>query len=242
MTSFTVAQQNWIFVTGGSRGIGRAIADRARRAGLSVVFTSRTGSSESHSHKCQGLLIDVNDGAGMRDAIVSLVDGRGAPLAIIANAGIVRDRSFLRMTSEEWDDVIGTNLGSVFDTVQPFLPSMIRAAKGSIVLVSSISAIRANLGQSNYSAAKAGLLGLTRTLAAEVGRFGIRVNAVIPGYIATDMTSRTPKVMMEEARSRIPLRRIGTPEEVADVVNFLMSDDSRYITGQSIVVDGGLSA
>jgi len=240
--------KDWIFVTGGSRGIGRAIVRHLAAAGNKIVFTYC--SDAEAAEKCragyeasvEAICADVTDEHRMTSLLAEQIPQRGAPGAIVLNAGIARDRIFLAMSRCAWSSVLRTNLESIYNVLSPVLRPMAENGGGKIVLLSSIAGLRGNAGQSNYSAAKAGLCGFARSLATEVGPFGIRVNAIAPGFIATDMTEAMPPDLLRSTRKTIPLRRIGTVEDVAGVASFLLSDQASYITGQTIIVDGGLTA
>ena len=240
--------QGWVFVTGGSRGIGRGIVRHLAEAGHEVVFTYRSNVEAAaacragHEALIEAVCADVTDQARMSEVVRACIARRGAPAAIILNAGITQDRPFLTMPYEAWSSVLRTNLESVHHVLAPALQPMAENGGGNVVLLSSVAGSKANPGQTNYSAAKAGLCGFARSLAAEVGAFGIRVNAIAPGFIETDMTEAMPADRLKSARKAIPLRRIGTVEDVAGVTSFLLSKQASYITGQTIVVDGGLTA
>ena len=213
-------------VTGGTRGIGLAIAGRLREDGFTVLTLARSGSD---------LDADVGDAASVRAAWKRLP---GPAAVLVNNAGVARDGLAIRMPDEDWHDVLGTNLTGAHTCTRLALEDMLPGRWGRIVNVSSVVAERANAGQANYVAAKAGLLGYTRTVAREVARRGITVNAVSPGLIATDMTAELGPELLKQ----VPARRPGTPEEVADAVSFLVSDRAAYITGATLAVDGGLGA
>lgn len=240
--------QGWVFVTGGSRGIGRGIVRHLAEAGHEVVFTYRSNAEAATACRAadevriEAVCADVTDQARMSEVLNACIARRGAPAAIILNAGITQDRPFLTMPSEAWSSVLRTNLESVHHVLTPALQPMAENGGGNIVLLSSVAGSKANPGQTNYSASKAGLCGFARSLAAEVGAFGIRVNVVAPGFIETDMTQAMSADRLKSARRTIPLRRIGTVEDVAGVTGFLLSKQASYITGQTIVVDGGLTA
>ena len=236
-------------VTGASRGIGAAIAEGLARDGFDVAIgyaSDRAGADQTaqrvgaYGQRAVVLQADVADEA----QAVGLVESAEAELgpldAVVLNAGITRDGLFMRMSTEDWDAVIATNLNGAFYVSRAAIRGMVRRRTGAIVAVSSIVGVNGNAGQANYAAAKAGVIGMVKSLAKEVGGRGIRVNAVAPGYIATDMTA----VLAEEQRDGIlaatPLGRLGTPEDVAGVVQCLCSPSAAFITGTVVRVDGGL--
>jgi 3-oxoacyl-[acyl-carrier protein] reductase len=234
-------------VTGGARGIGRAIAIELGAAGAAVVLNynnSEKAANELLSQLPSGSVAvqaDVSTQEGV-DAIFAAADELGGASILVNNAGITRDGLLPMMPDEDWLDVINTNATATFRTCRAATKRMMRERKGSIVNITSISAIRGNAGQTNYSASKAAVVGLTRSLARELGRRNIRINCVAPGFIDTDMTSVLPDIVIKAAIERIPLRRMGKPEEIASMVRFLCGPDSSYISGQLFVVDGGMSA
>jgi 3-oxoacyl-[acyl-carrier protein] reductase len=217
-------------VTGGTRGIGAAIAQRLRADGYRVATLGRSGGD---------VQADVTDPASVQAAFDEVRERLGPVLILINNAGVTADGLAIRMPDDDWAQVIDTNLTGAFHCTKRGLEDMLKARWGRIVNVSSIVAERANSGQANYAASKAGLLGLTRVVAKEMGKRNITVNAVTPGFIATDMTAELPT---EELAALIPSARIGQPQEVAAAVAFLVSDDASYINGATLAVDGGLGA
>lgn len=234
-------------VTGGARGIGAAIARELSRAGAKVVVNYR-----SSADAAEALVQELGDALAVQ-ADVSTTEGAqalveaaeafgGGPVAILVNnAGITADGLMMRMSDAQWDSVMATNAGGAFRMTRAVLPGMARARSGSIINVVSVSALRGNAGQVNYSASKAAVVALTRSSAKEMAKRKVRINAIAPGFIETEMTaSMNPKVL-DAARDAIPMRRLGTPEEIAPLARFLAGDGAAYITGQVFVVDGGLS-
>jgi NAD(P)-dependent dehydrogenase (short-subunit alcohol dehydrogenase family) len=217
-------------VTGGTRGIGASIAERLKADGYKVATLGRSGGD---------VQADVSDPASVQAAFDEVRERLGPVLILVNNAGVTADGLAIRMPDDEWSRVIDTNLTGAFNCTKRGLEDMLRARWGRIVNVSSIVAERANSGQANYAASKAGLLGFTRVVAKEMGKRNITANAVTPGFIDTDMTSELP---VAELAAHIPAARVGTPEEVAAAVAFLVSDDAAYINGATLAVDGGLGA
>lgn len=234
-------------MTGSSRGIGRAIALRLARAGFAVTLhcRERIGEAERVAAEIRDLggqvsilRFDVRERAAVRRALDSDIGAHGAYYGIVLNAGIVRDNAFPALSDEDWDHVIDTSLDGFFNVLQPLVMPMVRAKQGGrVVVLSSVSGIVGNRGQVNYSAAKAGLIGAAKALAVELASRNITVNCVAPGPIATEMIARAP---LEEMLKAVPMRRAGTPEEVAATVAFLMSDEAGYVTRQVIGVNGGI--
>lgn len=237
-----------VLVTGASRGIGAAIADELGKAGYRVAGTATSDSGAekiTERFKAAGI-----DGKGYRlnvteaesiDALMStLKEEFGDPAILVNNAGITQDNLFLRMKEAEWDGVIDTNLSSAYRMSKAVIKAMTRARWGRIVNISSVVASSGNAGQVNYAAAKAGLEGLTRSLAREIGSRSITVNSVAPGFIATDMTDELPEANREALLKQVPLGRLGDPKEIAAAVAFLVSDSASYITGETLHVNGGM--
>jgi 3-oxoacyl-[acyl-carrier protein] reductase len=237
-----------VIVTGGTRGIGRAIVETLAADGSQVAFTwcSDEAAARAVEAAAAGLArafpLDVRD-RSRPSALVSEVEAAMGPIgALVNNAGIRRE-GILALTSDaEWEEVIDVNLGGVFRCCRAVLPGMVSRRSGSIVNVASLSAIHGRPGQAVYAASKAAILGLTRSLSKEVGRKGVRVNAVLPGYVATDLTKPVPADVVSTLRSLESLRSGTSPRDVADAVAFLVSDRARAITGQALVVDAGASA
>ena len=236
-------------VTGASRGIGLAIATELAREGADVAILS-TSVKEDLAAKLSSELgvqvksyaCNVADSATVQSVFKQIIADMGTVDILVNNAGITRDGLLMRMKDEDFDAVIATNLRSVFLCTRAVARTMMGNRSGHIVNVSSINALRGQAGQSNYAAAKAGVIGLTRTNAMELSSRGITVNAVAPGFIDTDMTAKLSPEVREKYAAQIPLGRLGQPEDVAKLVAFLASDDAKYITGQIIGVDGGLNA
>ncbi len=237
-----------ILVTGSSRGIGRAIALRLARAGHDIVLHCRSRLDEAQavqeSIRALGrgariLQFDIADRAACRSALEADVEAHGAYYGVVCNAGLTRDGAFPALSDDDWDQVLRTNLDGFYNVLQPLSMPMIRRRKpGRIVCITSVSGLIGNRGQVNYSASKAGVIGAAKALAIELGKRRITVNCVAPGLIDTDMLDEN--VPVEELLKMIPAQRMGTPEEVAGAVNFLMSEEAAYITRQVISVNGGL--
>jgi 3-oxoacyl-[acyl-carrier protein] reductase len=217
-------------VTGGTRGIGASIADKLRADGYKVATLGRSGGD---------VQADVSDPESVQAAFDAVRENLGPVLILVNNAGVTADGLAIRMPDDDWTSVIDTNLTGAFNCTKRGLEDMLKARWGRIVNVSSVSAERANSGQANYAASKAGLLGFTRVVAKEMGKRNITANAVTPGFIATDMTADLPQ---KEIAAAIPAARVGEPEEVAAAVAFLVSDAAAYINGATLAVDGGLGA
>jgi len=240
-----------VIVTGGSRGIGEAIVRTLAAEGHDIAFSYNTGKEQSErivadvaaaggrAVAIRADLADFNQAAAfVAQAKEALVD----PDVLINNAGITRDKSLFIMPPEEWNAVIGTNLGGCFNVTRNLIGYFMKNKKGCVVNVTSVSGLTGLPGQTNYCASKAAIIGFTRALAKETAKLGIPVNAVAPGFIDTDMTAKMNPQHVETVKKQIPMQRLGTAREVADLVSFLVSDKARYITGQVFVIDGGMTA
>lgn len=235
-------------VTGASRGIGSAIADRLGQAGAIIVGTATTDSGanaiserlKNKDIKGCGMALNVTEADTIQTFMKAVQDQFGTPSILVNNAGITRDNLLMRMSDDEWNQVINTNLNAVFYLSKACLRGMMKARWGRIINVSSVVGSMGNPGQSNYAATKAGVAGFARALASEVGSRGITVNTVAPGFIDTDMTRELPEDQRAALLGQIPLGRLGQPEEIASVVEFLAGDGGAYISGATIHVNGGM--
>ena len=235
-------------VTGGSRGIGAAIVKRLARDGFHVVAVARN--MEKLQQVCaevtaaggsaEAMTCDIADSAAITAMVEAVAEKQGRIDALVNNAGITKDGLLLRMEDADFDLVINTNLKSAFVAIRSAARTMMRAKFGRIVNISSVSGVAGNAGQANYAASKAGLIGLSKTVAKEFGAKGITCNCIAPGFIATDMTDSLPDQVKEGVKAMIPVKRFGSPEEVAAAVAFMASRDSAYVTGQVLCVDGGM--
>ena len=233
-------------VTGASRGIGQAIADALMQAGAKVIGTATTAEGAAaidarlKANGGRGVALNVTDPKACEDIIDLMVKDFGGIQILVNNAGITRDQLAMRMKADEWTDVIDTNLSAVFRLSQAVLRPMMKARSGRIINITSIVGHMGNPGQANYAAAKAGVSGMTRALAREIGSRNITVNCVAPGFIDTDMTRALSEEQQNALKANIPLARLGTPEDVAQAVAFLASPAAAYITGNTLHVNGGL--
>ena len=240
---------NWVLVTGASRGIGRKIVQTLSDS-TNVVSTGRCPDSIKQTKELcansrflvKGYVCDNNSENDIKTLCEKLINTYGAPFGIVHNAGITKDSIHINQTSDDWMAVLDTNLVSVFRWHKYLLPSMMYNGGGSIIFMSSVSAIMGNPGQTIYSASKSALHGLTKSLAHEVGRFDIRVNCILPGLIKSEMVEDIPKEKLNILKEKILLRRLGEQQDVANLVEFLLSQKSSYITAQSFIIDGGMSS
>lgn len=236
------------FVSGASRGIGKEIALALGEQGATVVgtATSESGAENISNYlkendiKGQGMVMNVTDQGSITDTVKAISEGFGTPTILINNAGITRDNLVMRMKDAEWDDIMNTNLSSIFKVSKACLRGMMKAKKGRIISIASVVGVTGNAGQANYSAAKAGVIGFSKSLAREVGSRGITVNVVAPGFIDTDMTKALPEAQREALLGQISLGRLGEAAEIAHAVTFLASPGAGYITGETIHVNGGM--
>ena len=244
--SETHAASRVALVTGASRGIGRAIAATLAAQGFLVIGTATTEAGAQAigaalaAHGGQGLALDVNDAAAAEAAVEGIVKAHGGLHVLVNNAGITRDTLALRMKDEDWDAVLDTNLKAVFRLCRSAMRPMMKQRWGRIVNITSVVGASGNAGQANYAAAKAGVAGMTRALARELGSRQITVNCIAPGFIATDMTEVLPEAQKAALLGQIPLGRLGTPEEIAHAVAFLASPLAGYVTGVELHVNGGM--
>ena len=239
-TAFCSLEGKNALVTGASRGIGRAIAVELARAGASVTLSYRTGAEEAAvlANEIGGRAVqaDVSDAASAQ----ALVEEAGDLDLLVNNAGVTRDGLLVRMSDEDWETVIDTNLASCFFTCRAAVRGMMKRRSGSIVNISSIVGLRGNWGQTNYAASKAGIIGFTKSLARELGSRNVRANVVVPGYVKTQLTDVLPEGATAAMLENTPLGRLGDPADVAGAVRFLSSEDAGFVTGAVLLVDGGL--
>ncbi|MDR6868260.1 3-oxoacyl-[acyl-carrier protein] reductase [Microbacterium resistens] len=226
-----------VLVTGGNRGIGYAIAERFVRDGYRVAVTARSGEGPAGTLTVRA---DVTDAASLDTAFGEVEEKLGPVEIVVANAGVTKDTLLLRMSEDDFDSVVATNLGGAFRVVKRASKGMIRARFGRVILISSVVGLYGSAGQLNYAASKSGLVGFARSLTRELGARGITANVVAPGFIETDMTAELPEETQKQYKSSIPAGRFATPDEVAGVVAWLASNDAAYISGAVIPVDGGL--
>jgi 3-oxoacyl-[acyl-carrier protein] reductase len=230
-----------VFISGASRGIGTAIAEHFANKGHKVIGTSRTNFTfNSNNKNLIPISLDITNRDSVNECTNFLKENNLTPLILVNNAGITSDQLFLRMKDEDWDNVLATNLTGTFNLTKALIKGMIKNRHGRIINISSVSGLMGNPGQVNYSSAKAGISGFTKSLAKEVGSRGITVNSIAPGFIETDMTSYLDKDDKKKLIQNIPLNRLGCVNDIAELAIFLASEDASYITGQTISVDGGL--
>ena len=237
-------------VTGAARGIGKAIAIKFAQEGANIAFTDlRIDENAKQTEeeiqalgvKCKGYASDASNYADTEEVVKKVHEDFGSIDILVNNAGITKDGLMMRMSEAQWDAVIAVNLKSAFNFIHAVLPIMMRQRSGSIINMASVVGVHGNAGQANYAASKAGLIALAKSIAQEVGSRGIRANAIAPGFIETAMTAALPEEVRKDWAAKIPLRRGGKPEDIADVATFLASDMASYVTGQVIQVDGGMN-
>jgi 3-oxoacyl-[acyl-carrier protein] reductase len=235
-------------VTGATRGIGKAIALQLASQGAIVIGTATSESGAQAitaaltevGNAGTGMILNVSDPDSVADTLKAIVEAYGAPAILVNNAGITRDNLLMRMKNDEWDDVVNTNMSSIFRMSKGCLRGMTKARWGRVINISSVVGSMGNMGQANYAAAKAGVEGFSRAMAREVASRNITVNSIAPGFIATDMTDALGDEQKDTLRKQIPLQRLGAPEDIAQLVGFLASDAGAYITGETIHVNGGM--
>ena len=241
-------KEKLVLVTGASRGIGKAIALTLGKAGATIIGTATSDEGAANISKIftensilgKGMKLNVTKNEQITDLLKSITEDFGSVDILVNNAGITRDNILVRMKDEEWDEIINTNLSSVYKMSKAVLRGMIKKRSGRIISITSVVGSMGNAGQSNYAAAKAGIIGFTKSLAREVGIRGITVNAVAPGFIKTDMTDALPDAQKEALASQIPMARLGTVDEIAQTVLFLADEGGSYITAQTLHVNGGM--
>ncbi len=232
-------------VTGASRGIGASIAGALASAGATVVGTATSeggadGISAALGSNGRGIVLNISDAESVATAIKNIQDNEGSPTIVVNNAGITRDNLLMRMKAEEWEDVLSTNLSGVYRVSKECLRGMMKAKKGRIINIASVIGVMGNAGQSNYAAAKAGIIGFSKSLAREIGSRNITVNVVAPGFIDTDMTRVLPEEQKNAMLAQVPLGSLGEGQDIANAVVFLASAAGAYITGETLHVNGGM--
>ncbi|HBA35564.1 MAG TPA: 3-oxoacyl-ACP reductase [Gammaproteobacteria bacterium] len=243
-----VWEKEIVFVTGASRGIGAAIADELGKLGATVIgtATSEAGAEKISTRfqtagiKGEGVRLDVNDHGAVNQLAADIANRYGVVSILVNNAGITRDNLMMRMKDEEWEDIISTNLTSVFHVTKSFLKGMMKARHGRIINISSVVGVAGNPGQANYAAAKAGIIGFSKSLAREIASRNITVNVIAPGFIASDMTDALSEEQKAALLTSVPVGRLGETDEIAHAVAFLASPQASYITGQTLHVNGGM--
>jgi 3-oxoacyl-[acyl-carrier protein] reductase len=239
-TAFCSLEGKNALVTGASRGIGRAIATELSQAGATVVLSYRTGADEAQELATKIGATAVHADVSDADSARALVEEAGDLDILVNNAGVTRDGLLVRMSDEDWDTVIDTNLASCFYTCRASVRRMMKKRSGAIVNISSVVGIHGNWGQTNYAASKAGIIGFTKALARELGSRNVRANVVVPGYVKTQLTDVLPEDATQAMLQNTPLGRLGDPEDVAGAVRFLCSEEASFVTGAVLLVDGGL--
>jgi 3-oxoacyl-[acyl-carrier protein] reductase len=232
-------------VTGASRGIGASIAEALASAGATVIGTATSdggaaGISDTLGGNGRGIVLNITDAESVATAVKNVQDNEGSPTIVVNNAGITRDNLLLRMKAEEWDDVLSTNLSGAYRVSKACLRGMMKAKKGRIINIASVIGVMGNAGQANYAAAKAGIIGFSKSLAREIGSRNITVNVVAPGFIDTDMTRVLPEEQKIAMLTQVPLGRLGDGQDIANAVVFLASASGAYITGETLHVNGGM--
>jgi 3-oxoacyl-[acyl-carrier protein] reductase len=246
--STSALSQEVAVVTGASRGIGRAIAAELARQGATVIgtATSENGAQavtewlQQGGFKGRGAVLNVAEGPSVEAFLKDVESKEGTTTVLVNNAGITRDNLLMRMKAEEWEEILNTNLGSVYRLSKGVLRGMMKARRGRIINIASVVGVMGNAGQTNYAAAKAGIIGFSKSLAREVGSRNITVNVVAPGFVATDMTAQLPAEQQQLLVQQIALGRLGSPEDIAHAVAFLASPSASYITGETLHVNGGM--
>jgi len=241
-------KEKLVLVTGASRGIGRAIALTLGAAGATIIGTATSDEGAANISKIffennilgKGMKLNVTDNEQISDLLKNITEDYGSIDILVNNAGITRDNILARMKEDEWNDIINTNLTSVYKMSKSVLRGMLKKRSGRIISITSVVGAMGNAGQSNYAAAKAGIMGFTKSLAREVGVRGITVNAIAPGFIETDMTDNLPEDQKLALAAQIPMGRLGTPNEIAQAVLFLAGDSGSYITAQTLHINGGM--
>lgn len=233
------------FVTGSTRGIGRAVAEQLHRAGARVAVVGRSAETAASvaaaiGERARGFGCDVTDSAALRETLAAAEAEFGAIDILVNNAGITRDNLLIRLSDADWDDVMAANLKSAFVATQTVIRGMMKRRSGCVINLGSVVGITGNKGQANYAASKAGLIAFTKSVAKEYAARGIRANCIAPGFIATDMTDALPEAARAALLESIPMARLGTPDDIAGAVLFLSSELGSYVTGQVLVVDGGM--
>jgi 3-oxoacyl-[acyl-carrier protein] reductase len=245
-----VTEPKVAIVTGGSRGIGRAVVERFARAGLDVTFTYLASEEAARAIEsslakdgfvARGKRVDSRDSAACKATVETVIAERGRVDVLVNNAAVIADKLLAMMGQDDWDKVLDTSLHGLFGTTQPVAKQMMRQRAGRIVNLTSVSGIAGIRGQTNYSAAKAAIIGFTRSLALEVASFGVCVNAVAPGFVDTEMLANLSPAAREQAIASVPMRRFAEPAEIAALVSYLALDAPSYLTGQTLIIDGGLT-